>query len=137
MTFEETRGILKIVKAEYPQSFRGISREDAEAKLNLWAEMFANDDVGLVGAAVKQIIVAGNREFAPNIGQIKDQMAKLTTTSPGSSWQMHINKGNCKDGAMALGGVSRLARERGITWDEAKRLALAGRYNAGYLEGGA
>lgn len=126
MTFEETRSILKIVKAEYPQSFRGITREDAEAKLNLWAEMFADDDVGLVGAAVKQIIVAGNREFAPNVGQIKEQMAKLIEKHGGYAWQAAVNTGKCKDGAFELGGISRIARERGLPWHEAKQLALAG-----------
>lgn len=78
MTFEDTRTILTILKTEYPQSFRGMSKEDGRARLNLWAELFADDDVRLVGAAVKAIIVAGNREFAPNIGQIKEQMRKLT-----------------------------------------------------------
>lgn len=78
VTFDDVRTILTVLKTEYPQSFRGMSREDATARLNLWAEMFADDDAGLVGAAVKSIIVAGNREFAPNIGQIKEQMRKLT-----------------------------------------------------------
>lgn len=80
MTFEETRAILKIVKAEWPQSFRGMTKEDAEARINLWAEMFKDDDPRLVGAAVKALIVAGNREFAPGVGQIKEQMRKLTVT---------------------------------------------------------
>ena len=78
MTFDETRAILKIVKAEWPQSFSGMTRDDAEARLNLWAEMFSCDDARLVGAAVKAIIVAGNREFAPNVGTIKEQMRKMT-----------------------------------------------------------
>lgn len=78
MTFDETIEIMRIVKAEWPQSFKGMSKKDGEARLNLWATMFADDDAGLVGAAVKALIVAGNREFAPGIGQIKEQMRLLT-----------------------------------------------------------
>lgn len=78
MTFDETRAILRICKAEWPQSFSGMSKKDAVERLNLWAEMFKDDDVTLVGAAVKTIIAAGNREFAPNVGAIKEQMRKLT-----------------------------------------------------------
>ena len=78
MTFDETIDLLRICKAEWPQSFRGMSKQDAEARLHLWAQMFADDDAGLVGAALKSLIVAGNREFAPGVGQIKEQMRKLT-----------------------------------------------------------
>lgn len=78
MTLQETVEILRICKAEWPQSFTGMTKADGEARLNLWAQMFADDDAGLVGAAVKTIIVAGNREFAPGVGQIKEEMRKLT-----------------------------------------------------------
>ena len=91
MTLHETVEILRICKAEWPQSFTGMTKADGEARLNLWAQMFADDDVGLVGAAVKAIIVAGNREFAPNVGQIKEQMRKLTSpedTSEAEAWAM-------------------------------------------------
>lgn len=79
MTLQETAEILSICKAEWPQSFARMSPKDGETKLNLWAAMFEDDDVRLVGAAVKSLIVSGNREFAPNVGQIKEQMRRLTT----------------------------------------------------------
>ena len=123
MTFEETRAILKIVKAEYPQSFRGLSKDDAQAKLDLWAEMFAEDDAGIVGAAVKQIIASGEREFAPSVGQIKERMRTIRERMGcGYAWQARINEGTCKDGAETLGSVSRLARLQGLTWKQAKYL---------------
>lgn len=77
MTFSQTVEVLRIVKAEWPNSFRGMSAEDANARVHLWAELFADDDAGLVGAALKAIIVAGNREFAPNIGAIKEKMREI------------------------------------------------------------
>ena len=88
--------------------------------------MFADDDVALVGAAVKSIIVAGEREFAPSIGQVKAEMQRIVTKrgGAGGAWERWIQAGKCKDAADELGSVSRLARERGLTWDEAKTLAL-------------
>ena len=121
MNFEETRAILKQVKAEYPQSFRGITREDAEAKLQLWSEMFAADDAQLVKAALKKIISDGNREFAPNVGLIKEQMRRLRPKKGvGEAWQAAINAKQCQDSE--LGSVSRYAREHGISWQEAKEV---------------
>ena len=78
MNLQETAEILSICKAEWPQSFAKMSQKDGEARLNLWSAMFADDDVRLVGAAVKALIVAGDREFAPGVGQVKEQMRKLT-----------------------------------------------------------
>ena len=78
MTFDETITILDICKAEWPQSFTGLTRQDSEARLNLWAEMFRDDSAVIVGAAVKTIIAAGNREFAPGVGAIKEQIRKMT-----------------------------------------------------------
>ena len=78
MTREQTQTILRIIRAEWPASFRNMTRQDAEDRLALWSELFADDDAALVGAAVKAIIVAGNREFAPQIGTIKEQMRALT-----------------------------------------------------------
>jgi len=72
--------ILKVLKTEYRHSFKDMSTAEMADMLNLWAEMFADDDARLVGAAVKAIIVAGDREHAPNIGTIKEQLRKLTAT---------------------------------------------------------
>lgn len=77
MNLQETAQILRICKAEWPQSFARMSTQDGKARLQLWATMFADDDVRLVGAAVKTLIAAGDREFAPGVGQIKEQMRKL------------------------------------------------------------
>ena len=77
MTLDETITILKVIKAEWPHSFKGIIRQDADAKLNLWAEMFKDDDPVLVGAAVKALIVGGGLEFAPTIGAVKSKMRDL------------------------------------------------------------
>ncbi len=78
MTYEETRKILTVLKTNYPQSFRGWSRDQSQDFLDLWAEAFKDDSVEIVVAAVKAIIYSDTREFAPNIGQVKDKMLKLS-----------------------------------------------------------
>lgn len=80
MTYEETRKILTVLKTNYPQSFRGWDKDQSHAFLDLWAEAFKDDPVEIVIAAVKAIIYSDTREFAPNIGQVKDKMYKLSNT---------------------------------------------------------
>lgn len=79
MTYEETRQILTILKTNYPQSFRNMTKDESVNFLNLWSEAFANDPVKNVVAAVKSIIYSDPREFAPNIGQVKTKMHSLFT----------------------------------------------------------
>lgn len=81
MTQEETRAILTILRINYPQSFKGWTKEQGEAFLSLWSEAFKDDKTELVSAAVKSIIYGDTREFAPNIGQVKDKIIQLTNTT--------------------------------------------------------
>ena len=78
MNYDETRNILSILKLNYPQSFKGWSLQQSHDFLNLWSEAFKDDPVQLVAGAVKSIIYSDTREFAPNIGQVKNKMHKLT-----------------------------------------------------------
>ncbi|WP_196029343.1 replicative helicase loader/inhibitor [Longicatena caecimuris] len=78
MTYEDTKKILTILKINYPHSFRGWKKEQGCDFLDLWAEAFKDDPVEIVVAAVKAIIYSDTREFAPNIGQVKDKMFKLS-----------------------------------------------------------
>lgn len=74
MTFEQTRDILTLLQTEYPQSFTKMDSRMMTAKLKLWAKEFENDDFRAVYAAVRAVMSAGNREFAPNIGVIREKM---------------------------------------------------------------
>lgn len=77
MTRKDCAGVLAILQSEYPQSFSKLDDTMMTAKINLWAEMFSEDDPQLVFAAVKAILT-GDREFAPNIGQIREKMHQLS-----------------------------------------------------------
>ena len=74
MTVQETRDILTVLKTNYPNSFKNMSREQSYSYLDLWATAFANDNKQDVINAVKEIIYTDTREFAPNIAQVKARM---------------------------------------------------------------
>jgi uncharacterized protein (UPF0335 family) len=75
----ETTSILAVLKAAYPKFYQGPSLEEANSIVNLWAEMFADDPAEIVATAVKAMIASRNSNFPPNIGEVKEQIRKLTT----------------------------------------------------------
>lgn len=78
MTFEETRTILTLLQTEYPQSFSKMDERAMAMKLKLWASEFQYDDYKAVYAVVRAIMSAGNREFAPNIGVIREKLKSFS-----------------------------------------------------------
>lgn len=74
MTFDETKTILTLLQTEYPQSFAKMDERMMAMKLRLWAAEFEHDAYKAVYAVVRAIISAGNREFAPNIGVIREKL---------------------------------------------------------------
>lgn len=121
MTLDETVEVLSIVKAEWPHSFRGMSRKDGEERLRLWAESFKADDAEYVKAAVKSLIVSGGREYAPNVGIIKAEMQKISPSQGKNLWMKAYTDDNaCPGGMEGLGAVSRYARAHGMTWRKSK-----------------
>lgn len=79
MTFDETHTILTLLQTEYPQSFSKMDDRQMAMKLKLWASEFQYDDYKAVYAVVRAIMSAGNREFAPNIGVIREKLRSYST----------------------------------------------------------
>lgn len=77
MTRKDTGIIMDILHAAYPRFYAG--NVDMRNAINLWAEMFANDDVALVAAAVKSFIESDEKGFPPTIGQVKAKIRLLTS----------------------------------------------------------
>lgn len=77
MTKLETMGVMAILKEAYPMYYRDKSKEELTTAVNLWNEMFSDDDINLVKAAVKAHIATDTKGFPPVIGQIKTQLAKI------------------------------------------------------------
>ena len=91
MTQKETSIIMDILKTAYPRFYNGPGAPDKLQTLNLWAEMFADDDVAMVAAAVKSYIASDVTGYPPHIGAIKNAMYDLTqagSLDAAGAWQL-------------------------------------------------
>ena len=82
MTREETSQMLTLLKAAYPNFYGKMSQKDAYATLNLWAEMFADDDVNIVKFALHRLIET-HTGFPPDIAEVKSHIRLLVQASTG------------------------------------------------------
>lgn len=101
MDRNETMQILTVLKAAYPHSFKGTSKRDANAMIDLWQTMFAADSYEAVNAAVAALISTRKEGFTPTIGEVKERMAfareQVTGThSEQSAWAL-VEKA-CRNG---------------------------------------
>lgn len=86
MTREETTKILSIIKLAYPNFYKNITKQEAENTVNLYQEMFKNDEANLVIIAVKELI--NTFQYPPSIADIKNKMYQLTNVekTPSELW---------------------------------------------------
>lgn len=77
MTRDETIDLLSVLKAAYPNFYRGMTVKDADHVIDLWFDMFQDEPAGLVGIAVKRHIATDTKGFPPHIGAIKDAIVKI------------------------------------------------------------
>lgn len=71
MTLQETAKVMDIIKGAYP------SWQATKQTALVWAQMFVDDPLELVLAAVKSYIASDSKGFAPVVGQIKKIMTDL------------------------------------------------------------
>lgn len=72
MTREETIKVLAILKAAYPNSYKGMTREEAQGTVSVWAMQFAAFPVEVVLLAINKIIASST--FPPTISEVKEKM---------------------------------------------------------------
>ena len=77
MTKQETMAVMAILREAYPLYYRDKTKDEIIKSVNLWAEMFSDDDVNIVKASIKAFIASDTKGFPPVIGQIKHQIQKL------------------------------------------------------------
>ena len=77
MTREDAARTLAILKAAYPHAFKGMTRPDADAMLNLWTVQFQTDPPEIVNAAVNALIATRTAGYSPTVGEVKEQIVKL------------------------------------------------------------
>lgn len=78
MTKQDAVGILALLELGYPNFAAKMDDKRKAQTVSMWTEAFQNDDPRAVAMAVKAIIYAGDREFAPNIGQVRAKMQQLS-----------------------------------------------------------
>lgn len=89
---------MAILKVAFPNWYKGLSREDAIATVNLWHEMFADDPAEQVYAAVKALIATQEEAFPPTVGKVKARLDKLREPeglTADAAWAM-VYKAACK-----------------------------------------
>lgn len=83
MTVDEMKKILAYLRVSYPKSFEHLKTlEDEEMYLNVWYDIFREEDARLVMAAVRKAVSDNLTGFAPPIGVIREAMVDLTGVRP-------------------------------------------------------
>ena len=77
MTRDDVIKIMSVLRGADPHFYRDISKQEAYDAINLWADMFSNDDASIVAAAVKSLIDGDDKGFPPTIGQVKAKIRLL------------------------------------------------------------
>lgn len=77
MNKQETTQILALLNAAYPAFYSKMSRMEIDGVIALWAEMFVDDDFGLVKYALKELI-ATHTGYPPDIAALKTKIAEVT-----------------------------------------------------------
>lgn len=72
MTIQETGKILDILQVAYPRW-----TPDKQKALVLWAQMFCDEPVEVVAAAVKAYIASDVNGYAPTIGKVKHMIYEI------------------------------------------------------------
>jgi len=76
MTREETKAILAILKAAYPNFYKDMTKDDARNTVDLWATMFADNPAPIVTEAVRALICT--LKYPPTIADVKEKIAMIT-----------------------------------------------------------
>lgn len=78
MTRTETLKILTILKAAYRQFYAKQPREYLEQVVELWSELFAEEDYQTVAVATKAVLKTRTSDFPPTPGEINAKVVELT-----------------------------------------------------------
>lgn len=92
MTQQETAQVLTLLRAAYPAFYRKTTAQEAEIAVRLWAQMFADDDYGIVQYALMQLI-AEHSGYPPDIAALKTKIKEVIQAATGEPthedlWQL-------------------------------------------------
>lgn len=75
MTKKEALQILAILKAAYPSSYNGMTKEEATGTVTVWCMQFADIPADVVMMSVHKLI--STCKFPPSISEIKDNIRTI------------------------------------------------------------
>ena len=75
MTKKEAGQILAILKAAYPSSYNGMTKEEANGTVSIWAMQFADMPADIVMMAVHKLI--SSCKFPPSVAEVKDKIKSI------------------------------------------------------------
>ena len=75
MTKKEAVQILAILKAAYPASYNGMTKEEASGTVSVWAMQFENMPVEIVSMAIHKLIATN--KFPPTVAEVKDKIKAI------------------------------------------------------------
>lgn len=75
MTKKEALQILAILKAAYPSSYNGMTKEEATGTVSVWCMQFADLPAEIVMMAIHKLI--GSSKFPPSIAEVKSKVESI------------------------------------------------------------
>ena len=76
MTVNDTIAVLSILKSAYQSFYAKMTKQEAESVINLWSELFADDDAGIVKLGLKELICS-HTGFPPDIAELKNKINEI------------------------------------------------------------
>ena len=92
MTRQEVIASLKVLKVAYPAFYSRMTRNNAEDTISVWCEMFRDEDVNVMKAALYKVIEE-HANYPPNIADIKQKIREMRLAATGDKtdeelWQL-------------------------------------------------
>jgi hypothetical protein len=75
MTQNEAAHVLAILKAAYPHSYNGLSKQEAMGTIAVWCIQFADIPVDIVLAALQKAI--SECKFPPSVADVKNKITEI------------------------------------------------------------
>ena len=82
MTREEVTNMLRLLKVTYPAFYSKMKRNDLILIVDMWSEMFKDDDANIVKYALKEL-VATHSGYPPDIAALKNKIKEICLTASG------------------------------------------------------
>lgn len=75
MTRDDAIKILSILKAAYPSSYKGMTKEEANGTISVWAAQFSTIPAAVIYIAINKLI--STNQFPPSISQVKEKLHEM------------------------------------------------------------